>query len=145
MTVSCINAMIAACGKAKELGRAFETFESFGELGIAPNVHSYTLLMDICLTNRRYDAVFKMSEEIENNKLDYTPRSIEILIHAAMRVRDVYLINDFLALSDRHGLPVTENLLKQVNNFIARYRERTDEEEGEELDQIMTMIQSRNQ
>ena len=65
VTTSCVNALIAACGKAKEMGRAFETFEVLGELDLEPDIHTYTLLMDICLTNRRFDAVLKMAEEIE--------------------------------------------------------------------------------
>ncbi len=141
ITVSCVNILIAACGKAKELGRAFETFEILEDLGIAPDTHSYTLLMDICLTNRRYDAVFRLSEELEEKGLKYTSRTIEILVHSAMRVRDIYLIHDFLKIALSQGLLLTENLLQQVDRFLSKYVEKS-EEEKYEVEDIGHIIES---
>jgi pentatricopeptide repeat protein len=135
ITVSCINMLIAACGKAKELGRAFETFETFAEFGAEPNIYSYTLLMDICLQNRRYDAVFKMLEELEDRGIKMKSKTCEILLIAAMRRRDVYLVNDFLKLYQREGLNMTAYLVSQVEDFLAKYEQKTDEEKHE-IDEI---------
>ena len=139
ITVSCINMLIAACGKAKELGRAFETFETFQEFGAEPNIYSYTLLMDICLQNRRYDAVFKMLEELEDRGIKMKSKTCEILLIAAMRRKDVYLVNDFLKLYQREGLSMTAYSVSQIEDFLDKYDQKTDEEKFE-IDEINEIL-----
>ncbi|QDZ20454.1 hypothetical protein HOP50_04g29710 [Chloropicon primus] len=131
VTASCINALIAACGKAKEMGRAFETFEMFEELGLEPDIHSYTLLMDVCLTNRRFDAVLKMAEEIESKGLQFTARTGELLVLTALKMRDPYLLNDFLKLYQKQGMSMTEKLMEQIEYFLGKYEEKNEDEKYE--------------
>ena len=116
VTASCVNALIAACGKAKDLSRAFEAFEMFSDFGLEPDIHSYTLLMDVCLTTRRFDAVLKLAEEIESKHLAMTARTSELLVLTALKMRDVFLLNEFL----NDGVQMTEKLMEQIEGFLAR-------------------------
>lgn len=139
VTTSCVNALIAACGKAKEMGRAFETFEVLGELDLEPDIHTYTLLMDICLTNRRFDAVLKMAEEIEARNMDFTARTGELLVLTALKMRDIYLVNDFLKMYAKREMMMTERLMEQIEYFLGRYEEKQEDEKFE-IEEILESI-----
>ena len=72
--------------------------------------------MDICLTTRRFDAVLKLAEEIDSKHLAMTPRTSELLVLTALKMRDVFLLNEFL----NDGVQMTEKLMEQIEGFLAR-------------------------
>jgi hypothetical protein len=76
-----------------------------------------------------------MLEELEDRGIKMKSKTCEILLIAAMRRRDVYLVNDFLKLYQREGLNMTAYLVSQVEDFLAKYEQKTDEEKHE-IDEI---------
>ena len=110
-----------------------------GELDLEPDIHTYTLLMDICLTNRRFDAVLKMAEEIEARNMVFTARTGELLVLTALKMRDIYLVNDFLKMYAKREMMMTERLMEQIEYFLGRYEEKQEDEKFE-IEEILESI-----
>ena len=60
MSTPMLNCIVAACGQIGDMGRAFETFETYASFGQQPDTSSYNAVLQGCVAHNFLESVPKV-------------------------------------------------------------------------------------
>ena len=88
-TVNVLNAIIAACARARDMERAFQTFEVIEPtFGVQLTTGAFNGLIAACLATRSEPAVANLVEEMRTKGIEHDDATRMLLLEAALALRD---------------------------------------------------------
>lgn len=99
------NALISACGKAKNLSKALEAMRDMTDIyGLTPDRHSYNALIDACGKAGDFSKAYEIFEEMRANNIRPCTVTFNALIYGASRSHDLAAAFKIVDLMLREGL-----------------------------------------
>ncbi len=119
--VSALNVVIAACARAGDVGRAFETFEEMERtFGAAPTTASYNALLSACVWHGRAWAAPRMEEEMRAKGIAADATTRALLLDATLAARDTPAALARLQVAVRDKEPPPRDTLRRLLSHTKR-------------------------
>ncbi|EFN56379.1 hypothetical protein CHLNCDRAFT_144903 [Chlorella variabilis] len=84
-----LNLVVAACCQIGDLKRAFETFDAFEGLGVAPDADTYNALMQGCIETGDVGTAHRVHEQMQGAGVEANAHTHHQLVNAAVVAGDI--------------------------------------------------------
>ncbi|KAL4448405.1 hypothetical protein ABPG75_005624 [Micractinium tetrahymenae] len=98
-----LNLVVAAYSQMGDLKRTFETFDSYGHLGVVPDADTYSALMQGCIECGRVDTALKVFEQLQEAGVEPNAFTHHQLVDASVVLGDVPSMMTALEAMDEAG------------------------------------------
>ncbi len=116
-----LNVVIAACARAGDVSRAFETFDEIEPaFGAAPDVASFNALLTACVWHGRASAAPRLVAEMEAKGIAPDATTRALLVDGALAARDVQAAMRHVQAAVQAGVSLSRDTLRRLQAYLER-------------------------